>query len=138
MESHTMIVGDFLTTLRDTTRDVLPIILVIFGFQYFVLRQKIRNIKKILIGLAYVIVGLTLFLVGLEKALFPIGELMARQLHAKSIWLLSLGLATSICKTTKKNTSYRYFLLQEGLNSFRSIPIYAHRTWVAKRTGPVE
>ncbi len=80
MESHAVMVGDFFSTLRDTARDVLPIILVIFGFQYFVLRQKVRNIKKVLIGLAYVIVGLTLFLVGLEKALFPIGELMARQL----------------------------------------------------------
>ena len=80
MESHAVIIGGFLATLRDTARDVLPIVLVIFGFQYFVLKQRVRNIKKILIGLAYVIVGLTLFLVGLEKALFPIGDLMAKQL----------------------------------------------------------
>ena len=67
-------------TLLNTTRDVLPIVLVIFGFQYFVLRQPIHNIKKILIGLVYVILGLSLFLLGLDKALFPLGELMARQL----------------------------------------------------------
>ena len=80
MDWQTIIHSQFIETLRDTTRDVLPIILVIFGFQYFVLRQRIRNIKKILIGLVYVIVGLTFFLVGLEKALFPLGELMAKQL----------------------------------------------------------
>ena len=72
--------SDLLETLRDTTRDVLPIVLVIFGFQYFVLRQPIHNIKKILIGLVYVIFGLSFFLVGLEKALFPLGDLMAKQL----------------------------------------------------------
>lgn len=72
--------NEFLGTLIDTIRDVLPIILVIFGFQYFVLRQRVKNIKKILIGLVYVIFGLAFFLVGLEKALFPLGELMAQQL----------------------------------------------------------
>ena len=72
--------NEFIKTLLETIRDVMPIILVIFGFQYFVLRQKIRNIKKIIIGLVYVILGLAFFLVGLEKALFPLGELMAQQL----------------------------------------------------------
>jgi hypothetical protein len=70
----------FLFTLLDTLRDVLPIILVIFGFQYFILRQRIHNFKKLLIGLLYVVLGLACFLVGLEKALFPLGEVMAKQL----------------------------------------------------------
>lgn len=67
-------------TLLDTLRDVLPIILVIFGFQLFILRQRIRNLRKVLGGLVYVVLGLACFLVGLDKALFPLGELMARQL----------------------------------------------------------
>ncbi len=70
----------FLYTLLDTLRDVLPIILVIFGFQYFILQQRIHNFKKILIGLVYVVLGLACFLVGLDKALFPLGEVMAKQL----------------------------------------------------------
>ena len=70
----------FLYTLLDTLRDVLPIILVIFGFQYFILRQRIHNFKKVLMGLLYVVLGLACFLVGLEKALFPLGEVMAKQL----------------------------------------------------------
>jgi hypothetical protein len=69
-----------LLTLRDTVRDVLPIILVIFGFQIFILRQRVHNIRKVLTGLVYVILGLACFLVGLEKALFPLGEVMAKQL----------------------------------------------------------
>ena len=69
-----------LMTLLDTLRDVLPIILVIFGFQYFILRQRIHNVRKVLMGLVYVVLGLACFLVGLDKALFPLGEVMAKQL----------------------------------------------------------
>jgi hypothetical protein len=67
------------TTLT-TIMDVLPIAAVIFGFQLLVLRQNIPNLKSILIGFFYVLVGLTLFLVGLEEALFPLGNIMAQQL----------------------------------------------------------
>jgi len=38
--------------------------------------------RRIIIGFVYVLLGLTLFLVGLEEALFPIGETMASQLTA--------------------------------------------------------
>ncbi len=63
-----------------TLRDVLPIALVIFGFQFLVIRQPIPNIKRVLAGFVYVLIGLTLFLEGLEQALFPLGRLMAAQL----------------------------------------------------------
>ncbi len=66
--------------LGATLRDVLPIAAIIFGFQLLVLRRSIPNIKRILIGFVYVIVGMTLFLEGLEQALFPLGRLMAEQL----------------------------------------------------------
>ncbi len=70
----------FFDTLLLTIRDVLPIIIIIFGFQIFVIRQSIPHLKKVIIGLVYVIVGLTFFLQGLEIALFPLGKLMAQQL----------------------------------------------------------
>lgn len=63
-----------------TLKDVLPIVLIIFGFQFFVIKQPLANIKKIVIGMFYVILGLTFFLIGLEEALFPLGRLMAHQL----------------------------------------------------------
>lgn len=75
---------EFLTQLLEITfttiKDVIPIALIIFGFQIFVIRRRIPNLKKVLIGFGYVILGLALFLLGLEKALFPIGRLMAEQL----------------------------------------------------------
>lgn len=63
-----------------TMRDVFPIVVILLGFQFLVLRKKPPNFKRILIGFVYVLLGLTLFLVGLEQALFPLGETMATQL----------------------------------------------------------
>ena len=74
--------SDFGGTLVLLLRDVMPIMAILFGFQLFVLRKKIKNPKRILIGMVLVILGLAFFLEGLEMALFPIGRLMAEQLTA--------------------------------------------------------
>ncbi|MCY3768454.1 MAG: DUF1538 domain-containing protein [Gammaproteobacteria bacterium] len=69
-----------LDTMLDTVIDVLPITAIILLFQVCVIRKALPNIRRLLTGFALVLIGLTLFLVGLEKALFPIGRLMAAQL----------------------------------------------------------
>lgn len=66
--------------LASTVMDVLPILAVLIGFQLFVIRKKIPNLKRILIGFFFVLIGLAFFLQGLEQALFPLGRLMAEQL----------------------------------------------------------
>lgn len=63
-----------------TVLDVLPIVIIIFGFQGLVIRKPVPNLKKVAIGFVYVLLGLAFFLVGLEEALFPLGDLMAKQL----------------------------------------------------------
>lgn len=70
------------STFLSTLRDIAPIIFLLLFFQYIVLKKPIRNLKKTIVGFAYVTSGLALFLIGLEQALFPLGELMARQLTA--------------------------------------------------------
>lgn len=72
----------FFDTFLSTVRDVIPIVVIIFGFQLAVLRKPVTNVKKVLLGFFYVILGLSLFLMGLEMALFPLGETMAKQLTA--------------------------------------------------------
>ncbi|EXI80559.1 MAG: hypothetical protein AW10_01702 [Candidatus Accumulibacter appositus] len=72
--------GGFLTSLLSTLGDVLPIAIIMFGFQLVILRKPIRNLRQILIGFSFVLLGLTFFLEGLEQALFPLGKLMAEQL----------------------------------------------------------
>jgi hypothetical protein len=74
--------GQLLGTLAATARDVLPIAAILFGFQVFVLRRPIRNLRAVLVGFGLVLLGLALFLRGLEQALFPLGRMMAEQLTA--------------------------------------------------------
>jgi hypothetical protein len=69
-------------TLLTMLRDVLPIAVILFGFQILVLRRQIKNRKRVAMGMIFVVLGLTLFLRGLDLALFPIGRLMAEQLTA--------------------------------------------------------
>ena len=71
---------EFLQVFLTTLGDVAPIVCLIGFFQIVVLRRSIPRLRSVLIGVAHVILGLTLFLIGLEKALFPVGEAMARQL----------------------------------------------------------
>ena len=71
---------DFSKVLLATCRDVLPILLLITCFQLLVLRQPIPHLRRLIVGGVYVVVGLALFLAGLEKALFPLGKIMATQL----------------------------------------------------------
>jgi len=63
-----------------TLFDVVPIAAILMFFQVVVLRRVPPNPKRIAAGFLYVLIGLTLFLVGLEMALFPVGETMAHQL----------------------------------------------------------
>ena len=82
MEAGLGLLHHTLTTTLATAIDVAPIVVILFGFQFVVLRKRPPNLKKILIGFVYVLAGLSLFLVGLEEALFPLGETMAAQLTA--------------------------------------------------------
>ncbi|MGK0170320.1 MAG: hypothetical protein ACI9W2_002045 [Gammaproteobacteria bacterium] len=60
--------------------DVAPIILIIIENWMFVLHQKIPNLCRVVIGFCCVLIGLALFLEGLEQAVFPLGKVMAQQL----------------------------------------------------------
>lgn len=74
------VLDELLDTLLSTVTDVLPIALIIFGFQLLVLRRPIPRLGRVIGGFIYVLIGLAFFLEGLELALFPLGKLMAAQL----------------------------------------------------------
>ncbi len=85
-------------------RDLLPILLVILFFQYFVLQQALPNVGQLILGVVFVVLGLTFFIHGLEQGLFPIGESMAHAFARKgsAFWLLSfafcLGFGTTVAE----------------------------------------
>ncbi|WP_075188326.1 DUF1538 domain-containing protein [Teredinibacter haidensis] len=93
-----------IAALTGSVRDLLPIVLVIAFFQAVVLRQALPNIIEILGGLLMVVIGLTLFIRGLEIGLFPVGENMANAFARKGsvIWLLlfafCLGFGTTVAE----------------------------------------
>jgi Protein of unknown function (DUF1538) len=53
---------------------VLPLMAVLFGVQKFVLKEPIRNLDQIIIGIAAALIGLTLFKIGLVTGLNPLGD----------------------------------------------------------------
>ncbi|RKZ36741.1 MAG: DUF1538 domain-containing protein [Gammaproteobacteria bacterium] len=90
--------------MRDSVRDLAPIFVVIAFFQLVVLQQPIPNFVDLTVGIVLVILGLTLFVQGLEMGLFPIGENMAYDLARKGSlpWLLifafALGFGTTVAE----------------------------------------
>jgi hypothetical protein len=79
------------TTFLATLDDALPIVAILVGFQALVLRRPLPNLRRLLLGGVFVLLGLAFFLEGLERALFPLGKLMAAQLTAPEF----LGLASA-------------------------------------------
>ena len=61
-------------------KDVAPILIVIFFFQYMIIKKPVAHLHKIITGIIMVILGLYAFIIGLEMGLFPIGETIAFQL----------------------------------------------------------
>jgi hypothetical protein len=70
-------------------RNIIPILMVIFFFQYVVIKRKIPHLRRVMAGFVILTIGLYLFLVGLDLALFPLGDTMAEQLtQTNSAWLI--------------------------------------------------
>ena len=90
--------------LLGSVRDLAPIVLVIAFFELAVLQQSIPNLFSMIVGLLLVLLGLTLFIQGLEMGLFPLGESMAHAFARKGslLWLLlfafALGFGTTVAE----------------------------------------
>jgi hypothetical protein len=78
--TYTFSAYDTFIALVDTIKDVAPIIIVIFFFQYIIIKKPVAQLQKIITGIIMVVLGLYAFIVGLEMGLFPIGETIAFQL----------------------------------------------------------
>ncbi len=98
-----VIKGLFLDLLGVVT-DILPILIVIFFFQYAIIKKAVPNLPKIALGIVLVILGLYAFIVGLEMGLFPIGESMAKQLTQQSnvlyiyLFAFTIGFSTTMAE----------------------------------------
>lgn len=97
-------VADMLNGVFNIFFDVLPILAVIFFFQYIVLKKKVQNLKEVLIGFGLVIFGLYAFVLGLEMGLFTLGETMAFQLTQENsniiiyMFAFAIGFSTTMAE----------------------------------------
>ncbi len=88
----------------ESVRHLTPIIVVIAFFQIVVLRQPLPDLAGLLTGMLLVVLGLTLFLRGLDLGLFPIGDSLAHDFARKGSlpWLVSfafaLGFGTTVAE----------------------------------------
>ena len=73
-------------------------------FQYVIIQQPFPNLERILPGIIFVVLGLALFVQGLEMALFPLGENMANafakkgSLTALLSFAFCLGFGTTVAE----------------------------------------
>lgn len=87
-----------------SVRDLTPIVLVILIFQVFILQRPLGELLVLTEGALFVVAGLTLFIYGLELALFPMGETLAHALAERGslAWLVIfaflLGFGTTIAE----------------------------------------
>jgi len=94
----------FIRSLRQSFQDLVPIILVIAFFQLVVLQQPFPQLGQMVMGGVMVLLGLSLFVQGLQMALFPLGEEMAYSFVRKgNLWFLllfafTLGFGTTVAE----------------------------------------
>ncbi len=77
---------------------------VVAFFQVVIVQQPIPNLDDLLVGSLLVLIGLTLFVQGLEMGLFPLGESLAYSFARKGsvLWVLifafCLGFGTTVAE----------------------------------------
>ena len=124
-----------LRKLRASLVDLVPIIAVVVFFQSVVIRQPFPQIGEVIFGFVFVVIGLMLFVEGLEIALFPIGETMAYALAKKGslLWLMifafSLGFSTTVAEPALIAVTKEASIISSGAglieNSQKTMDLYA-------------
>jgi hypothetical protein len=94
----------FAKRLFSSFLDLAPILAVVLFFQVIIIQQPIPDVTQLISGTLLIILGLSLFIQGLEQSLFPIGETMAYAFARKGslFWLLTfafcLGFGTTVAE----------------------------------------
>jgi len=97
-------IASFLKLLKESFRDLMPIILVILFFQLAIIQTVPDNWMSTAIGLAIVGVGLAIFLLGLEVGIFPVGEGLASDFAHKGstgwivLFAFMIGFGTTVAE----------------------------------------
>ncbi len=97
-------IASFIQLLKESFRDLLPIILVVLFFQLAIIQVIPDNWLSVATGLAIVGLGLAVFLLGLEVGVFPVGEGLASEFAHKGStgWIIlfafMIGFGTTVAE----------------------------------------
>ena len=97
-------IASFLKLLKESFRDLMPIVLVILFFQLAIIQTIPDNWLATTIGLTIVGVGLAIFLMGLEVGIFPVGEGLASDFAHKGstgwivLFAFMIGFGTTVAE----------------------------------------
>ena len=90
--------------LIGTARDLMPILVIVTFFQIVVIRQPVDDVGSMALGFVFVLLGLAIFVRGLEMALFPLGETLANALATRGslplliVFAFGLGFGTTVAE----------------------------------------
>jgi hypothetical protein len=111
---------EFLGLLNHSFRNLLPIILVVSVFQFLIIRQVPDGWLAMTIGLLVVVLGVALFLQGLELGIFPIGKNLSNEFARKGslpllmIFGFCLGFSAVIAEPALIAVAQQAELISEG------------------------
>jgi len=120
VEQESLIFKMFMELLG-VIKDIAPILIVIFFFQYVVIKKSVPHLPKIITGIVMVILGLYAFIVGLEMGLFPIGESIANDLTTQDnnvlIYLFGfmIGFSTTMAEPALLAIAIKVQEISEGM-----------------------
>lgn len=124
-----MLKNRFFKPLFSSFLDLAPILAVVLIFQIFIIQQPVPEVTRLIVGTLFVIVGLTLFIQGLQLSLFPLGESMAYAFARKGslFWLLAfafcLGFGAAIAEPALIAIAEKAAALASSSNIIKSTDI---------------
>ncbi len=107
--------------ILEVVKDIAPILIVIFFFQYLIIKKSVPNLPHIVFGIGMVILGLYAFIVGLEMGLFPIGESIANDLTSKDnnlliyLFAFMIGFSTTMAEPALLAIAMKVEEISEGM-----------------------
>lgn len=110
----------FFEDLKGSLIDLSIIIGIIAIFQFGILQTVPDNLPGMVIGLMFVVVGLALFLRGLELGIFPLGEDLSQQLARMKtrVWIVLfafvIGFATTIAEPALIAIAHKAAVISDG------------------------
>ena len=82
-----------LASTMDVLQAILPIVIVITVLQFTLIKMPIEVFVQFLLGALFVIVGMTLFLVGVKIGVLPMGQAIGSELPKRSNLVYIIALA---------------------------------------------